>query len=128
MSGDLHLLTENSGGIVNGDMGLLLKWLVNAIVIMVAAYLLPGVHVDNLWTALVVALVMGILNVLVKPLLILLTLPLTIVTLGLFLLVINALVVLLAAHIVPGFTVDNFWWALLFSLLVSLINMVVSKI
>lgn len=109
-------------------MNIFLKWLANAIVIMIAAYILSGVHVENLWTALVVALVLGILNVLVKPVLILLTLPLTIVTFGLFLLVINAFVVVLAAHIVPGFTVDNFWWALLFSLLVSLINMVVSKI
>jgi len=94
---------------------------------MIAAYLLPGVHVIDLWTALVVALVMGILNVLIKPLLIILTLPITIITFGLFLLVINALLVLLASHIVPGFTVDGFWWALLFSLVISFINLVLSK-
>jgi putative membrane protein len=108
-------------------MGKLVSWLVNALVIMVAAYVLSGVHVNNLWTALVVALVMGILNILVKPLLILLTLPITIVTFGLFLLVINALMVLLASAVVPGFTVDGFWWALLFSLLVSLINIALSR-
>jgi len=108
-------------------MGLLLKWLINAIVIMVASYILPGVHVDNFWTALVVSLVMGILNILLKPLLILLTLPITIVTLGLFLLVINALLVLVVAHIVPGFHVDNFWWAILFSIVISLMNMVFLK-
>src|SRR5258708_11384971 len=108
-------------------MGPILNWLANALVIMVAAYVLPGVHVENLWTALLVALVMGILNILIKPLLIVLTLPITIVTFGLFLLVINALMVLLASHIVPGFKVDGFWWALLFSIFVSLINLVISK-
>jgi len=108
-------------------MGKLLNWLAYALVIAAAAYILPGVHVENLWVALLVALVMGILNILVKPLLIILTLPITIVTFGLFLLVINALLVLLASHIVPGFTVDSFWWALLFSLLVSVINLAISK-
>ena len=108
-------------------MGPILNWLANALVIMVAAYVLPGVHVENLWTALLVALVMGILNILIKPLLIVLTLPITIVTFGLFLLVINALMVLLASHIVTGFKVDGFWWALLFSIFVSLINLVISK-
>ncbi len=108
-------------------MRLLVNWLASALVIMVAAYVLPGVHVLSFWTALVVALVLGILNILVKPLLVILTLPITLITFGLFLLVINALLVLLASHIVPGFTVDGFWWAFLFSLLVSLINMAVSK-
>jgi len=108
-------------------MNILLKWFANALVVMIAAYLLPGVHVTDLWTALVVALVMGILNVLIKPLLIILTLPITIITFGLFLLVINGLLVLLASHIVPGFTVDGFWWALLFSLVISFINLVLSK-
>src|SRR5260221_11954822 len=104
-------------------MGRLFNWLVSALVIIIAAYILPGVHVVNLWTALVVALVMGILNLFVKPLLVILTLPFTIITFGLFLLVINALLVLLASSIVPGFTVDGFWWALLFSLVVSLIKL-----
>ena len=109
------------------DMGKLLSWVANAFVIMVAAYVLPGVHVENLWVALLVALVMGILNIFVKPLFIILTLPITIVTFGLFLLVINALLVLLASSIVPGFAVDGFWWALLFSLFVSLINLALAK-
>lgn len=108
-------------------MGKLLNWFANALVIMVAAYVLAGVHVDNLWTALIVALVIGILNILVKPLFIFLTLPITIVTFGLFLLIINAIMVLLASAIVPGFIVDGFWWALLFSLLVSLINLALAK-
>jgi len=109
-------------------MGILLNWLASAFVIIIAAYLLPGVHVASFWTALVVALVLGILNVLLKPLLILLTLPITLITFGLFTLVINALLVLLASNLVPGFTVDGFWWALLFSLLISFINIFTSRI
>jgi putative membrane protein len=109
-------------------MSKLLNWLANALVIMIAAYILPGVHVANLWTALLVALVIGVLNIFVKPLLIILTLPFTLVTFGLFLLVINSLLVLLASHIVPGFLVDNFWWALIFSIVVSLMNMAISRI
>ncbi len=110
------------------DMGIFINWLASAVVILIASYILPGVHVQSFWTALMVALVMGILNILIKPLLILLTLPITILTLGLFLLVINALIVLLVSHIVPGFQIDGFWWAVLFSLLVSLINTFTSKL
>ena len=108
-------------------MNIIIKWIVNALVIMVAAYILPGVHVMNFWTALVLALVMGILNILIKPLLVVLTLPITLVTFGLFLLVINALIVLLASHLVSGFTVDGFWWAFLFSIVVSFINLILPR-
>ena len=108
-------------------MNILVKWLINALVIMVVAYILPGVHVLSFWTALVVALVLGVFNILIKPFIILLTLPITILTFGLFLLVINALIVLLASHIVSGFRVDGFWWAFLFSILVSLINLAITK-
>ena len=109
-------------------MNILVNWLVSTLVVIIAAYLLPGVHVENFWTALVVAVVLGILNLLLKPLLILLTLPVTIVTFGLFLLVINALLILLTSSIVPGFTVDGFWWAMLFSILLSLINLLTANI
>ncbi|HWY78750.1 MAG TPA: phage holin family protein [Candidatus Sulfotelmatobacter sp.] len=105
----------------------LLNWFANSLIIMIAAYILPGVHVDNLWTALLVSLVLGILNIFIKPLLLVLTLPITVVTFGLFLFVINAFLVLLAGHIVSGFTVDGFWWALLFSLFISFVNLVISK-
>jgi putative membrane protein len=108
-------------------MNILINWVVNALVIMVAAYLLPGVHVENYLTALVLALVMGILNILIKPLIIFLTLPITIVTFGLFLFVINALMVIIASHVVPGFSVDGFWWAVIFSIVIALINMVLHK-
>lgn len=109
-------------------MGLLISWLTSALVILIASYILPGVHVASFWTALVVAVVLGILNMLIKPLLVILTLPITLVTLGLFLLVINALLVLLASSIVPGFQVDGFWWALLFSIVVSLINTLTARL
>jgi len=105
---------------------LLATWLVNAIVIIIAAQLLPGVHVAAFTTALLAALVLGVINAILKPILVLLTLPINLLTLGLFTFVINALLILLAAHIVTGFHVDNFWWALLFSLIVSLIHSVLN--
>lgn len=108
-------------------MGILFNWLASALVVLIASYILPGVHVGDFWTALLVALVLGIFNALLKPILILLTLPITIITFGLFLIVINALLVLLATTLVPGFIVDGFWWAFLFSLLVSLINLIIEK-
>lgn len=109
-------------------MNFLINWLASALVIIIASYLLPGVQVDSFMTALMVALVLGILNVFLKPLLILLTLPITILTLGLFTLVINALLILLVDVIVPGFTVDGFWWAILFSILITLINLITARL
>lgn len=101
---------------------ILLSWLVSALAILVSAYLLPGVHIANFFTALVTAVVLGIINSILKPILLLLTLPINILTLGLLTFVINALLVMLAANIVPGFHVDNFWWALAFSIVLSIIN------
>ncbi|PIR62090.1 MAG: hypothetical protein COY81_04435 [Candidatus Pacebacteria bacterium CG_4_10_14_0_8_um_filter_43_12] len=103
-------------------MKVLLKLLLNALVIFAAAYVLPGVNVATYFTAVVVAIVLGLLNVILKPILVILTLPITILTLGLFSLVINTLIVLLASALVPGFEVISFWWALLFSLMVSLMS------
>ncbi len=103
-------------------MNILINWLLSGISVIVAAYLLQGVHVRDFPTALVVAIVLGIVNAILKPILIILTLPINVVTLGLFIFVINALLVLLTTALVPGFTVDNFGWALLFSLVLSLIN------
>lgn len=109
-------------------MNILISWLISSVVIMIAGYILPGVHIDDLLTAVAVAFVLGILNALVKPILVVLTLPITIVTLGLFLLVINALLILLTDAIVPNFKVDGFWWAVLFSLLVSAFNMLTARL
>lgn len=108
-------------------MKMILNWLASALVILTAAYLLPGVHVASFITALVVAIVLGVVNAFLKPILILLTLPLTILTLGLFTFVINALLILLTAKIVPGFVVDGFWWAVLFGIVLSVINFILHK-
>jgi len=102
---------------------LLMKLLVNGFGVWVAAMVVPGVEVDNLWVAILVAVVLGIVNMFVKPVLILLTLPVTLLTLGLFLLVVNALMVGLAAWLVPGFMVSGLVSALLFSLVLWLVNM-----
>ena len=103
-------------------MNIILRLLLNAFAVLVLAYLLEGIAVDGYLGAIIVAVVLAILNVLVKPLLILFTLPATILTLGLFLFVINALIVMLADKLVDGFSVANFWWALLFSVLLSILQ------
>lgn len=103
-------------------MNWILRLLLNGVAVVLTAYLLPGVDVIDYWTALIVAIVLAIANVIVKPVLIVLTIPITIVTLGLFLLVINAIIILLADYLVDGFTVNGFWWALLFSLILSIFN------
>lgn len=103
-------------------MNLIVRFLLNGVAVLATAYLLPGANVDTFWTALIVALVLAIVNIFIKPVLIVLTIPITLVTLGLFLLVINALMIMLTDYFVSGFMVKNFWWALLFSLILSLIN------
>lgn len=103
-------------------MNFIIRLLVTAAVAYGLAYLLKGIHIDSYWTALVFALVLAIVNLIVRPLLIILTIPLTIITLGLFLFVINALMVLLASKVVDGITIDGFWWALLFGLLLSIVS------
>jgi putative membrane protein len=104
------------------------RFLLSGLAVVLAAYLLPGVHVDHYGYALLVALVLTVVNWIIKPILIVLTIPITVVTLGLFLLVINALMILLVDYLVPGFSVDGFWWALAFSLILSLINSLFSDI
>ncbi|MEX2596993.1 MAG: phage holin family protein [Salibacteraceae bacterium] len=98
--------------------------LLTSVAVVLCAYLLPGVHVSGFGSALLVALALALLNQFVKPILILFTIPATILTLGLFLLVINALLILLADWMVMSFTVDGFWWALLFSILLTLVKSV----
>ena len=109
-------------------MKLIIRLLINAVAVIILANVLNGVQVDNYVTAIIVAVVLSILNVLVKPLLIILTLPITIVTLGLFLLVINALIIQLASWFIDGFEVDNFWIALLFSILLSILQSILRSI
>lgn len=108
-------------------MGILVNWLISALVILGIAYVLPGIHVTDFTTALITALVMGIINAFLKPVLVILTLPINLLTLGLFTLVINALLVLLVDKIVPGFSVDGFIWALIFSIVLSFLNSFILK-
>lgn len=96
--------------------------LINGLAVLLAAYLLPGVAINSLVTALVVGLILGVANAFIKPILVLLTLPITIITLGLFIFVINGLLVLATSAVVPGFVVENIWWAILFSVVISLIS------
>lgn len=105
-------------------MNFLLRLLLSALAVLLLANILPGVTVDSYGIAVLVAVVLSLLNLIVKPLLIILTLPVTLITLGLFLLVINAVIILLASKLVTGFWVDGFWTALLFSLLLSLLQAV----
>jgi putative membrane protein len=101
-----------------------MNWLVSAVAILIAAYVLPGISVSGFVVALILAIVLGAINAFLKPLLVLLTLPVTVMTFGLFLLVINALLIMLAAAVVPGFMVASFWWALIFSIVLSLVSSV----
>ncbi len=101
----------------------IIKLLVNTLGVFATAWLLsPAVELKSFSTAILVALVLAVFNVTLKPLLIFFTLPATIVTFGLFLFVINALIIMAADSLISGFEVRNFWWALLFSLLLSIIN------
>lgn len=100
-----------------------IRFLLSGLAVLLTAYLLEkGVHVEHYGYALLVAAVISVANVIVRPILILFTIPITILTLGLFLLVINAVIILLVSYFVPGFHVDGFWWALAFSLILSLFN------
>ncbi len=103
-------------------MEILINWAISALIIFSIGYLLPGIHLANFTSAFITALVLGIINAFLKPVLIVLTLPINIISLGLFTLVLNALLVLLAAKIVPGFRIDGFWWAVVFSIVLSLAN------
>ncbi|MFA7448588.1 MAG: phage holin family protein [Weeksellaceae bacterium] len=106
-------------------MKTIINFLITGLIVFILAYLLPGVTEVSFWGALVVALVLGILNIFIRPLLVFFTLPATIVTFGLFLWVINALIILVASWLLKDiFHVDGFWWALLFALLMSLIQSV----
>lgn len=101
---------------------MLLRLIINTFSVIITSFILGGVHLKGFFSALLVAIVIGFLNVILKPLLILLTIPITILTFGFFLLVINAAMVLLAGNLVPGFAVDGFWWALGFSIILTIIN------
>jgi putative membrane protein len=103
-------------------MKILINWIISAMIIFIVAYIVPGVHITSFAAALAVALVLGIINAFLKPVLIILTLPINILTLGLFTLVINALLIMLVSKIVPGFVIDGFLWAFVFGIALSISN------
>ncbi|WP_339657659.1 phage holin family protein [uncultured Maribacter sp.] len=103
-------------------MKLIIRILLSALSVIILANVLPNVSVDSFMTAVIVAVVLSLLNFLVKPILVILTLPVTIVTFGLFLLIINAIIILLVDKLIDGFAVSNIWWALIFSLLLSFLQ------
>jgi putative membrane protein len=105
----------------------LIKILVCAVNVFILAYILPGIDIKDMLTALIVAVVLSFLDAIVKPILVLLTLPATLLTLGLFLFVINAFIILIDDHFVGGFKVESFWHALLFSVLLSFFNSFVHR-
>ena len=116
-------ITINSGdSFYSGNAGCLTRILVLSIAVMVGAWLLPGVEVTSFWAVLITAIVISLLDNLVRPILIVVTLPVTVVTLGLFLFVINAIIILMASGIVKGFDVSSFGSALLFSLVLTAVN------
>jgi putative membrane protein len=109
-------------------MKLLIRLLVTAILVLVIDHFMTGIHIVSFTTAVIVAIVLGLLNVFIKPILVLLTFPVTVITLGLFLLVINALIILLCSKIVGGFHVDSFLTALIFSIILSVLQSIANKI
>lgn len=110
------------------SIGLIGYLLINTISIFAVSYILPGIEVGSLTTALVVAVVMALLNVTLKPFLIVITIPITVITFGLFLLVVNVIVLYVAEAFIDDFQIAGFWWALLFSFLVSIVNSVLYSI
>ena len=109
-------------------MKLLLKLVISSLAVYATAYILEGVHIPNFIDAIIVAVVLGLLNTFLKPLLVVLTIPVTLLTMGLFLLVINAGIIMLADYFLDGFSVTNFWWALLFSIVLSVITSILNSL
>lgn len=104
-------------------MGILIRLLINALAVLITSYILQsGVKVDSFFDAVVVAVVLGIINAFIKPIVTILTLPINLLTLGIFSFIINGLFVLLVSRIVPGFEVTGFVWAILFSIVLSLVS------
>ena len=109
-------------------MRFLVRLLLNGIAIIVAAWLLPGIHITSPFAGLVAGIILGFVNAIVRPVLFVLTLPFTLVTLGLFIFVLNAICFGLTAWLVPGFSVDGFWWALLGALLVTIVSWILNGV
>lgn len=109
-------------------MNVLLKLIILMVAVYVASYIIPGVVIDSFASLFVVSIILGVVNAFLKPVLVILTFPLTVVTLGIFLLILNGLLILLVDMIVPGFSVSSFFTAILFSLVVSLVSWFLSRL
>ena len=111
-------------------MNFLLRLIISTLAVLISSFLLRGVHIhdNNFFTAFIVAAVLAFLNSVVKPIMIVLTIPVTVFTFGLFLLVINAFMIMLADKLIDGFTVDSFWWALIFSFILSLVTSILEGV
>ena len=118
----MKITINSSNSFYNGHAGCITRLMLLSIAVMAGAWLLPGVDVTSFWAVLLTAIVISLLDNLVRPILIVVTLPVTAITLGLFLFVINAVIILMASAIVEGFKVDNFGSALLFSLILTAVN------
>jgi putative membrane protein len=108
-------------------MNFIIKILISAAIAFALSKILSGVHIDSIFTALIFAVVLAAMDAIVKPILIVLTLPVTVITLGLFLFAINAIIILLASRLIGGIKIDGFWWAMLFSIILSIFDTAVQK-
>jgi putative membrane protein len=109
-------------------MNYIIKILLTAFAVFIISNILPGIVIDNYTTAIIVAVILGILNLIAKPIFVILTIPLTIISLGLFLFVINAVIVMIAGYFINGFLVTNIFWALLFSIILSITESILYKL
>jgi putative membrane protein len=109
-------------------MNYIIKILLTAFAVFILGNILPGIVIDNYTTAIIVAVILGILNLIAKPIFVILTIPLTIISLGLFLFVINAIIVMIAGYFIDGFLVTNIFWALLFSIILSITESILYKL
>lgn len=109
-------------------ISLIARWILNGLALYIVANILPGIHLSDFGSALVAVLVIGLVNALIKPILFLLTLPVTVLTLGLFTFILNALMLMLASSITPGFKIDGFGTALIGSILLSLVTTILHSL
>jgi putative membrane protein len=107
---------------------MIIRWLIMTVSVMIAAYVIPGVTVNSFFSALWVALFLGVVNLFLKPFLILITLPINVLTLGLFTFIINGFIIFLASSVIKGFQVSGFWVAVLFGIVLSIIHLLLNLI
>jgi len=109
-------------------MDFIIRLVISALAVILSAYILPGVSVKSFWTALWIALILTLLNVFITPIMVFLTIPITIITFGLFLFVINAVVILIASALISGFQVNGFIWALIYSIILTIVSYILEEV